>query len=257
MLGSPPVKSGHEFYYYIFNGGIGETPISPVGVENGKRNGQKAHYNEGDLIPNRTRITGLTAGTVYRATFGYDVTHGGGHAIDYITSNNRIAEIVNPCRNDGALADDVSPCSVGTPGTIPAPLGDLSGGTQPADVAKSSFDSVVNIEGTQQVSIFNGNISLVERLTEGDLSLAQSESTFRVTFTAGAATTVLSWGGHIARAFDWANFGGSATTISGSPFHTRTKSLDVQQGNGFKAINIGNQDRALASSAVDVLCMLA
>ena len=233
------------------NGGVGQTPINPVGWENGNQNGNKAHYNEGESIPYRARVTGLTAGQTYRATFGYDITHGGGHAIDYITSNDRIAETVNPCRIDGAPTDDVSPCAVGTAGTIPAPAGDPAPGTQLQDIAANSFNSVVTNEGVQQVSIFNGNISLVERLVEGDLSAAQSESTFRVTFTATASTSVLSWGGHIARALDWSNFGGSATTIPGSPFHTRSKSLDVQQNNGtFKAINIGNQDRALASSAV-------
>jgi hypothetical protein len=229
------------------NGGIGQPPISPVGWENGNQNGQKAHYNEGESIPYRARITGLTPGLQYRATFGYDVTHGGGHAIDYITSNDRITEIVNPCRIDGAAADDVSPCVAGAGGTIPAP----ATGTTAQNVANASFNSVVANEGLQEVSIFNGSVNLVERLTQGDLSLAQSESTFRVTFTASAATTVLSWGGHIARAADWSNFGGSATTISGSPFHTRTKSLDVPQGQGFKTISIGNQDRALASSAVN------
>jgi hypothetical protein len=250
MLAAPPASPAINLDQ-ASNGGVGQTPISPVGWENGNQNGQKAHYNEGESIPYRARITGLSPGATYRATFGYDITHSGGHAIDYITSNSRIAEIVNPCRINGALTDDVSPCVGGTAGTIPAPLGDPAPGIQLRDVAKNSFDSVVTIEGVQQVSIFNGNISLVERLVEGDPSVAQSESTFRVTFTATASTSVLSWGGHIARAFDWSNFGGSATTIPGSPFHTRSKALDVQQTNGtFKAINIGNQDRALASSAV-------
>jgi hypothetical protein len=236
------------------NGGIGKTPVSPVGWENGNQNGQKAHYNEGESIPYRARITGLTATKTYRATFGYDITHSSKHAIDYITSNNRISETVNPCRNDGAAADDVSPCvggasnTSGTGSVIPAPTGDPAPGTQLKDIANASFNSIVPTP--QRVSIFNGEVSEVVFITEGDPSLAQSETTFRVTFTASSSTVVLSWGGHIARAFDW-GAGNSATGISGSPYHTRAKSLDIPaQPSGFTTISIGNQDRALASSAV-------
>ena len=113
MLAAPPASPAINLDQ-ASNGGVGQTPISPVGWENGNQNGQKAHYNEGESIPYRARITGLSAGTTYRATFGYDITHSGGHAIDYITSNDRIAETVNPCRVNGAVADDVSPCVGGT-----------------------------------------------------------------------------------------------------------------------------------------------
>jgi len=254
MLAAPPASPAINLDQ-ASNGGVGQTPINPVGWENGNQNGQKAHYNEGESIPYRARVTGLTAGQTYRATFGYDITHSGKHAIDYITSNNRIAEVVNPCRKNGDLVDDVSPCVAGASNTsgfgsvIPAPTGDPAPGTQLKDIANTSFNSVVSLEGTQRISIFNGEVSAVVFMTEGDPSLAQSETSFRVTFTASASTVVLSWGGHIARAFDW-NAGNSATGIPGSPFHTRVKSIDVPQGNGFSAVSIGNQDRALASSAV-------
>jgi hypothetical protein len=234
------------------NGGIGKAVVSPVGWENGNQNGQKAHYNEGESIPYRARVTGLTSGQTYRATYGYDITHGGAHAIDYITGRQRIAETVNPCQNGTTV--DISPCaaglsnSSGTASLIPAP----TGGNTLKDIANGSFNSVVAIEGPQRISIFNGEVTQVAFVSEGDPSLSQSETTFSVTFTASSSTVVLSWGGHIARAFDWANNGGSATTISGSPFHTRVKTLEVGNGSGgFNApISIGNQDRALASSAV-------
>ena len=231
------------------NGGIGKTPINPVGWENGNQNGQKAHYNEGESIPYRARITGLTAGQTYKATFGYDITHSSKHAIDFITGRQRIAETVNPCRIDGAPADDVTPCVEGTGATIIAPGGAAGG----------FFNTLVGLEGVQKVSVFNGNaIANVEYPTQGNEALAQSETTFKVTFTANASTVVLSWGGHIARSADWGP-GQAATGISGSPYHTRAKALEVPQGNGFTAISIGNQDRALASSAVQPpsACMLS
>jgi hypothetical protein len=222
------------------NGGIGKTPISPVGWENGNQNGQKAHYNEGESIPYRARITSLTAGQTYRATFGYDITHSSKHAIDYITSNQRIAEIVDPC--DGTGEPVISPCAPGIPGQINAPGGAAGG----------FFTALVASEGAQYVKIYNGDISAVEYITQGNEAASQSETTFRVTFTvaAGATQVVLSWGGHIARSADWGP-GQAATGISGSPYHTRAKSLDVPNGSGgFNTISIGNQDRALASSAV-------
>jgi hypothetical protein len=228
------------------NGGIGNPPISPVGWENGNQNGNKAHYNEGESIPYRARITGLTAGQTYRVTFGYDITHSGKHAIDYITSNQRIAETVNPCQNGTTV--DVTPCNPGAPGDIPAP----TGGTTLKDIAHNSFVSLEGIEGNQQVKIFNGNISDVSFVSEGDPALDQSETTFRVTFTvaAGASNVVVSWGGHIARTFDW-GAGQAATGISGSPYHTRVKNIETPKtGGGFNVVSIGNQDRALASSAV-------
>jgi hypothetical protein len=237
------------------NGGIGKTPIDPVGWENGNQNGQKAHYLEGQSIPYRARITGLTAGQTYKATFGYDIKHSGGHAIDYITSRQRIAEEVDPCDGTGETA--ISPCVEDvTPPAIPAP----SPGSSPPDssttvaqklIAYNSFNSLVGFEGAQVVSAFNADATLVEFVTQGDPVLSQSETSFKVTFTANSSTVVLSWGGHIARAADWANDGGSATTINGSPYHTRAKTLEVPNGSGgFNTISIGNQDRALASSAV-------
>jgi hypothetical protein len=239
MSAAPPPASPAVNLDQASNGGIGKTPISPVGWENGNQNGQKAHYNEGESIPYRARVTGLTAGQTYRATFGYDITHSSKHAIDYITSNNRIAEVVDPC--DGTGQPVISPCVAGTPGDIPAPGSGAAG----------FFNTLVGLEGTQVVKIFNGDIPVngVEFITQGDQTLAQSETTFRVTFTATSSTVVLSWGGHIARSIDW-GAGLAATGISGSPYHTRAKSLDVPSGAGFSAISIGNQDRALASSAV-------
>lgn len=228
------------------NGGIGKTPVSPVGWENGNQNGQKAHYNEGESIPYRARITNLIPGETYRATFGYDIKHSGKHAIDFITSNQRIAEVVDPCNGTGEPV--ISPCVAGTSGLIPSP----------ANSAGVFFNLVVGFEGAQFVKIFNGNISLVEYITQGDEAAAQSETTFRVTFTANSSTSVLSWGGHIARGVDWGD-GQGATGLPGSPYHTRAKQLEVPNGSGgFNVVSVGNQDRALASSAVlpPAECML-
>ena len=115
-------------------------------------------------------------------------------------------------------------------------------------IANNSFNSLKTIEMNtnappylphdQQILIYNGNIGAVQFVTQGNPALAQSETTFKVTFTATFAAppagqspppVVMSWGGHIARAADW-SAGQSATGISGSPFHMRLKrTLCAQQ----------------------------
>ena len=259
------------------NGGIGQTPINPVGWENGNQNGQKSHYNEGESIPYRLLVTNLQPNTQYSVTLGYDITHSSKHAIDYITHPQRISELVNPCGGTGEPT--ISPCTPGTPGAIPAP----SPGASPPDtattvalkqIANTSFNALKTLENNttsppflphdQQIQIYNANISSVAYVTQGDPALSQSETTFKVTFTTtfaapgpGQATppVVLNWGGHIARAFDWddgnsANGLESASGISGSPFHMRLKELCVPASGGGFTCSGGNQDRALASSAV-------
>src|SRR5258708_17431698 len=61
-----------------------------------------------------------------------------------------------------------------------------------------------------------------------------------IDFLANNSSVVIAWGGHIGSKQDW-GIGNSASSISGSPYHTRIIELD---GSG------GNQDRALAAAAV-------
>src|SRR6185436_13524565 len=66
------------------------------------------------------------------------------------------------------------------------------------------------------------------------------ETTIAVSFKATTSTVVLAWGGHIARGDQWN--GASASAISGSPYHMRTKSWNLK--------SLGNQDRSLSADAV-------
>src|SRR6476620_4478396 len=59
-------------------------------------NNSKAHYREGDSVPYRLNITGLTPGVPTYVTFGWDTTKGGKHAIDYITSYDKTENNSNP-----------------------------------------------------------------------------------------------------------------------------------------------------------------
>ena len=77
-------------------------------------------------------------------------------------------------------------------------------------------------------------------VSQGSLTANSSETTIAVSFKATSSTVVLAWGGHIARGDQWN--GASASAISGSPYHMRTKSWNLN--------NVGNQDRSLSADAV-------
>lgn len=205
------------------NGGVGDPPIDPCEWVNGNLNEQQAHYTEGESVGYRTTFTGLAVGS-HTLIIGFDVKHSDKHALDYLTTYDRIAEVVDPCFG-------VSPCVSGTAGDLPSP-------TDP--IGSASFAALEGAEGDQQVHIWNGNITAVQYITEGDLGASQSEARIRIDFTAATANPVIAWGGHIASRLDWGE-GESAGGINGSPYHMRINELD---GTG------GNQDRSLSAGAV-------
>ncbi|HEX4799146.1 MAG TPA: SdrD B-like domain-containing protein [Candidatus Paceibacterota bacterium] len=221
------------------NGGnVGQNPISPVMWVNGDVNETKGHYQEGQSMPYRVVLDGLTPNALNTLVIELDVLKSNGQkkkfAIDYITSNNRISETVDPCVG-------VTGCT-GSPSEtylIPAPnyTGSVNGyGAQ--DVL-DSFNTLVALEGPQYMKIWNGDITNVAYTTSPNLSNVDSAQV-TITFTATSPNAVISWGGHISESRDYP--GESAVTISGSPYHTRLISFN---GSG------GNQDRALSAGAVE------
>ena len=80
-----------------------------------------------------------------------------------------------------------------------------------------------------------GARTAIRYVQQGSLTAAKSETTISVSFKATGSTVVLAWGGNIARGDQWN--GASASSISGSPYHMRTKSWNLN--------NVGNQDRSL------------
>lgn len=214
--------------------------VSPVDWVNGNVNEQKGHYVEGQSIPYRMILTDLTPGTSNTLIIGFDVIKANGQdkkfAIDYITSNNRIDETVDPCSGTAS-----SICS-GTESDaieIPAPnyTGSLNG-VGASDVT-DSFDALVVDEGAQYVKMWNGSLDSIAYTVSPDLSSSNYEAQVSIVFTPTSDSAVISWGGHISSSVDYP--GESAITIPGSPYHSRLISLN---GGG------GNQDLALSASAV-------
>jgi len=229
------------------NGGVGDTPIDPVQWENGNLNEQKAHYVEGQSVPYRMVLTNIPiSGNAdcgisgwekdCELVIGYDIKNSDKHALDYLTSFQRIAETVDPCVG----------YSCSTPETAAVPL--PSGFPQP----QNSFNALLPAE--KLITIYNGHITSVSYDSEGDLAAAQSETVVRITFRASSSTVIIAWGGHIASTVDW-DAGKSATGISGSPYHMRNKDLctpvwDKQTSTVILSCGGGNQDRSLSASAV-------
>ncbi|MGQ0535314.1 MAG: hypothetical protein ACT4PT_04505, partial [Methanobacteriota archaeon] len=207
------------------NGATGSP--QPCDWVNGNAGASNAHYAEGLSIPYRVVMTNLAIGA-HNLTIEYDIRHSSRNAIDYITTNNRIAENTNPCLDSNVT--DVAPCVEGANATIPAPAG-----TIPA----ASFANLS--AGEKVVRIFNGNLTGMFYKSQGSLVGAQSSTRITFNFTASQQTVVIAWGGHIGSSADW-GAGNSAGGISGSPYHSRLVALD--------GVGQGNQDRSLSADAV-------
>ena len=80
--------------------GPADAPVSPVDWANGNAQGTNSHFTEGQSIPTRIEVTGLTADVEATLTFNINIIQGSNvppkHAFDFFTGPNRIAELVQP-----------------------------------------------------------------------------------------------------------------------------------------------------------------
>jgi hypothetical protein len=196
---------------------------------NGNLGASKSTYFEGDSIPYRLRFDNLPL-TTHHVIIEWDTTKASKHAIDYLTTFNRLVGKVpnapnpplNPCAN-------VSNCVYATNSTFGIPV-----------------DPQVSGAGVTQAAgnftIWGGTITGVSAYAYNDGAgfVGDKSARIDIAFTATRANPVISWGGRIATRKDWGN-NNSAVAISGSPYHTRLADLD---GAG------GNQDRSLSAAAV-------
>ena len=205
--------------------GTAASPIDPPDWVNGNAGASNAHYREGESIPYRLRLDGLSIGS-HTVVIEWDTRHSSVNAIDYITYYDRIAETVQPLLGLSG--------SYGSPAFFPIPAPGLTNG---ATIATNSFNALS--ANDQRFTAYNAN-GLNFLYSEAPLTASQTATSLQITFNATASNVLFVWGGHIASRGDWGT-GNSASGISGSPYHTRLLSLD---GSG------GNQDRSLSAAAV-------
>lgn len=220
--------------------GSATSPNNPGNWVNGNANAVQAHYSEGWSIPYRMIITDLVNGS-HDLIIEWDTKDNGKHAIDYITSYNNLDYPVDSHLGFGHTAELIDPTigisGLGAPSTFPIPAPG-SVGASIAGQPTSSFNNLPN--NLRLMTIYNGTITAIDYINQDNLGPASTKTSIKITFTSTAPTAVIAWGGHIAAEYDW-GMGNGATSISGSPYHTRLISID---GAG------GNQDRQLAASAV-------
>src|SRR6266508_5999232 len=85
---------------------------TPCTWQNGDLNGNNSAYAEGDVVPFRLAIEGLTAGT-HSFHINYDFTAGGHEAYDFLATYNA-TETVDLCASGGGGVSSLCP-------TLPAP----------------------------------------------------------------------------------------------------------------------------------------
>jgi len=192
--------------------------------QNGDLNAQNSQWREGDGIPFRVVISGLTAGA-HSIHINYDFIDNGKHAYDTLETYN--ATIVTPPIHDSL------------PTGVTFPSGSAISTAFPHD---TTFDSGYNPETglPRNLTTYGANSVTMGALThsgdQGDLVVNFDNS------TSGSDTIVMLWAGHLAIGTSGWGTGLGAASINGAPFHMRTQQLD---GSGNK-----NQDRSIQPAAI-------
>ncbi|MBI1898386.1 MAG: hypothetical protein HYS04_17910 [Acidobacteria bacterium] len=208
----------------LTGGNIGQTCLDWV---NGNLNSSKAAFREGDSIPYRLRMSGITPGS-NTVTIEWDTTQQGKHALDYLATYNRSVTGADPCAGvSGCILVVQSPDIPPDPNITP-------GGIQPQQMLPGRMQ-----EFLQKFYMWGGTITGMSLYTRTGDYIGNSATSITITFDATVPNPVLAWSGHIATRVDWGALY-SAVAISGSPFHMR---LSEVNGSG------GNQDRSLSNDA--------
>src|SRR5262245_20040520 len=164
---------------------------------NGNMGASKSLYFEGDSLPYRLLIDNVIPGTTTNhVTIAWDITKGGKHALDYLTTYNRTVTAANPCTK-GVGTEVFAGCS-GSASTFPIPT-DTS---LPFSQVAGNF------------TIFGGTITSVSSYKWDTTSTGCGNTTpptfvgdqtrcITINFTPTVANPVIAWAGHIASRHDW------------------------------------------------------
>jgi hypothetical protein len=233
--------------------GKASAPESPVLWANGNAQAQNSHFVEGQSVPTRIELDGLTAGVPASVTFNINIIQGnnGEHAFDFFTGPNRIAETVSPL-------DGLSGYGAVSYFTLPIPNAGNTGGV-PAGYYDQTAIKMACQQGVDagtpsknSIWIYNGTITSITYLW-GDEDGASTQHTYcTVTFTPSSTKTLLVVGCHIAQeefnngCAGWGT-GKGATAIGGSPYHFHIDNICSPLSN---CVTLGSQDQQMAADAV-------
>lgn len=215
--------------------------------QNGNLGPSNSSYFEGDSVPYRATLSGLTIGETYSLLLDWDTTQSGKHAIDTLTNYNRTIGSADYCAGITCSGSTSSLAIPSNPNITAEGVGQtsgqafaLTGGTFPASGSTVPNTGNLCADATCLISSNPSAYSL------SGTYAGSSSTSIRLWFTADATSAVIAWGGHIASRADWGN-NHSAVSISGSPYHMRVQDLSCSDADN---CGVGNQDRSLSSEAV-------
>ena len=227
---------------------------------NGDVNVNNSQYREGDGLPYRNALTGITNG-IWVVRVDYDFTQAGVFAVDRLTRFD-LTQASNPCLSTNQVTCTVSagffefdmPSEVAAPSADQPALpnsGDLDIAGTAANLAAADKKMRVWVTGGTGVFVSAGqNTGINDNFVkQNGLASGNSDREFAFKFTlsgcpANGCNVMMGWTGHIASAVDWGP-GKGAASISGAPFHMRIKGVDQAQGTSG-----GNQDRSVQLGAI-------
>jgi hypothetical protein len=182
-----------------------------------------AHWIEGESVPFRLLLSGVTAGS-HEVILEWDFKTNDQYEIDYLTSYDRTETGADPCSG-------VTGC-VGPPNLFAIPV-------DPRVTQGGYYGGVTQAPGS--FACFGGTIQTVSAYTYADPF--NSTQRIAIDFTATTATPVIAWSTHLATEQDW-GWGTTAAKTASSSLYSMSL-LGVDGSNGV-------QIRALAGFAVSL-----
>lgn len=212
--------------------------------QTGNLNSSNSDYTEGESVPYRSVIDGLSVGATYAVTISWKSSSDGHKTLDYITSFDRTETTANPCAGSACSGSPVT-LSIPSNGSlgIPQAAGNISlwGGAFTVAGATVANSGDLCVGATCVIASNPTAYSMTGTLA------TSSTISMRVLFTASATSAVLAWGGHIASQVDW-GVGQAAGAVNGASYHMYFTELECSNLN----CNVGQEDRSMLTSAVTV-----
>jgi len=215
--------------------------------QNGNLNGNNSTYAEGDAVPFRLAIEGLTVGASNTITINYDFTAGGHKAYDFLASTNASENVLGLicAPGGGGVSSHCGGSTTAMPGgvstsTFPFPSDPFVDPESGKSVAGAMTFSALE----RNLRIYGGTITAISAVSHDGPTTGNSTGGMVVTFTSTTSAVLLTWSGHLAQSVYWnaPSDPDGAGQVSGAPWHMRTLNLN---GGG-----AANQDRSIQPSAL-------
>jgi uncharacterized repeat protein (TIGR01451 family) len=211
------------------------------GWQNGDLNKNNSAYHEGDVVPFRLAMEGLSDGS-HTIHLNYDFTAGGHEAYDFLASYD-VTENPGLCASGGGAVSSMCP-------SLPAPdshafPGDSFSPGPPTHSGLTVNGAIAAAAISRNLLLYGGTITNIAAPTHSGPTNNNSSGDMVVTFTTSGGSALFAWGAHIASSDYWVTGTGDANgaaAVSGAPWHMRTQALD-DSGNK-------NQDRSIQPSAI-------